>query len=674
VDFYHFTISGTGNYIFRAEVFAGRIGSPLDSGVSLFRVQGNQLVCVTGNDNTLNSTQTEIPIFTFDMNGNPVVDYGSWLPFSQDSAINAGLTAGDYYVAVSSGANTPDPSFGLNPGANGVIFDPNQGAHTGQSGFNNANGFTIGPYVLNLRIDPNPGPPHVVSVMLHETPSTGSPYYAAISPTSHSTLQGPPDQLVIQFDQAMDMQQLAYLAFRQTAEYTLGAVYFHGPNGYDYYPQFDNYNPNTFTATFDIKDALVNGLNNLVLVPSAGLTNLGGTPLAGNTTDGNYVIPFQVRGSQAPTGSRPLVLLNQPGHDIPSNPQILGPGGVLFPIEQAAGISVVRDFSSAPPNSVFDTEDYYQFTVTQARIYTFTLTGSGLPPGTIPILEQSGNPFFSPPSIVPINGAVVETAYLQPGTYLLHLGGWTQQQAQSVKYQLYFTIGQQGDNASPLTVSPAPALSIRLVGSGSPTAPTVVLPNGTGISPVSFSSNNLSALANLLPTSLSANGAIGSSPGAGGSASSSDTSLARSATFALMHDVLELIVLTQLGAGDMGGGDEDAGGAWFDSLISPVRGSWSQALDFLFRLGDWIDIPAFSAPGQPHSSISGSEDAEIEDADISEALATPDDPFADGYSIEGSSWASAATALALCHVQNQRRRRPFSAGVLAPRGASTVAE
>ena len=56
VDLYHFTISRAGSYIVLGEVFAGRIGSPLDAGLSLFRVQNNQLVLVTGNDNTLNNS------------------------------------------------------------------------------------------------------------------------------------------------------------------------------------------------------------------------------------------------------------------------------------------------------------------------------------------------------------------------------------------------------------------------------------------------------------------------------------------------------------------------------------------------------------------------------------------------------------------------------------------
>jgi hypothetical protein len=655
VDFYHFTITGPGSYIVRAEVFAGRIGSSLDSGVSLFRVEGNQLVRVTANDNTLNSTQTQIPVFTFDMNGNPVVDYGSWLPFSQDSAINAGLAAGDYYVAVSSGANTPDPALGLDPGANGVVFDPNQGAHTGQSGLNNANGFTIGPYVLNLRVDPNPGSPHVVSVQLRETPGTGSAYYVPINATSQSILNGPPDQLVLHFDQAMDVQELAYLAYHLTAQSTLAAVYFRGSDGYDYYPRFSSYDPITFTARFDLLDQLPNGLTKLILAPDAGLGNLAHTPLVGNTPNGDYVVAFQVQGSRSPSVSGPLVLHDQEPNDSPSNPQNLG---ILFPVMQQAGISLVRDFSNAPPNTVTDTADYYTYQVTQARLYTIMLTGSGLPQGSIPILEPLSTVSFSPPSVVPLNGAIVETAFLQPGTYMLHIGGWSPSQAQGVRYQLYFTIGQQADSATPLTMSAAPALSIRLVDSCRTTMPNVVLPPSAGVSPAGFSNTRLSAVANLLPTSLSANGAIGAVSGSdGGSSSSTGNALVRSTSFSLMSSVLELIVLTQLGAGDAGTGSGDTTLAWLDSFVAPVRNSWSQALDYLFRLGAWADSQGFAAPRESHAPISGSEDTEMEDADSSEAIAVPDDPFAGPAEVEDSRWACAIAALALYQGETRCRRR-----------------
>ena len=93
---YHFTVTGTGNDSLVAEVFAGRIGSPLDPGVSLFRLDPDDgsLQFVAGNNNTYN------PVATTD---------GYSTPLYTDSVLYASLTAGDYYLAVAGGSNTPSP-------------------------------------------------------------------------------------------------------------------------------------------------------------------------------------------------------------------------------------------------------------------------------------------------------------------------------------------------------------------------------------------------------------------------------------------------------------------------------------------------------------------------------------------------------------------------------------
>jgi hypothetical protein len=124
-----------------------------------------------------------------------------------------------------------------------------------------------------------------------------------------------------------------------------------------------------------------------------------------------------------------------------------------------------------------------------------------------------------------------------------------------------------------------------------------------------------------------------------------------------MNSVLELIVLTQQGAGDAGGDDDDVTRAWLDSLVAPARNSWNQALDFLFRLGAWVNTPGFSVPIELQAPISGSEDVEMEDADSPAAMATPDDPFAAPGGVEDSGWTCAIAALALCQGETQRRRR-----------------
>ena len=145
---YHFSVSGPGRYALVAEVFAGRIGSPLDPGVSLFELDPSDgsLVFIAGNNNTYD------PVVATD---------GFSTPLYTDSALYASLTAGDYYLAVADGSNTPSPFEGLPPGSPG-LFDPNV-SHSGQDGW------STGPYVLNVLVQPAPNPPHVVST----SPSMG---------------------------------------------------------------------------------------------------------------------------------------------------------------------------------------------------------------------------------------------------------------------------------------------------------------------------------------------------------------------------------------------------------------------------------------------------------------------------------------------------------------------
>src|SRR5262249_17375187 len=197
VDFYHFTIAGPGSFILLSEAFAGRIGSPLDAGLSLFKLVGNQLVLVGGNDSTQNNT------LAFGDNGY----FGT--PLFTDPFLNAGVSAGDYFLVVSSGRNTPDALVQQFVG-DGVVFDPTQ-SHSGSSGASNQNGFTVGGYVLNVRVAPNPGAPHVVSV------SPGSSAQPIPSPT----------QIVVRFNQAVNLQQEAFAAYQTSGGNTLRSVFVH---------------------------------------------------------------------------------------------------------------------------------------------------------------------------------------------------------------------------------------------------------------------------------------------------------------------------------------------------------------------------------------------------------------------------------------------------------------
>src|SRR5262249_13948654 len=143
VDLYHFSIREPGQYAFTAEVFARRLGSSLDPAATLFRLdpRTGRLVFVSRNDNTGQTT--------------PPVDNSS-VPLFSDAVVYAGLSAGEYYLAVSSGENVPDPALGLLPGADG-IYDPAV-SHSG------ALGNSTGEYVLNLQLAQDNEPPQVIDV------------------------------------------------------------------------------------------------------------------------------------------------------------------------------------------------------------------------------------------------------------------------------------------------------------------------------------------------------------------------------------------------------------------------------------------------------------------------------------------------------------------------------
>jgi hypothetical protein len=132
VNLYRFHVEGTGTYALTAEVFADRIGSPLDPGVSLFQMDSTgQLQFVAGNNNTYDTVRA---------------DDGFSEPLYNDSVLYATLKPGDYYLAVTTGSNTPSPLEGLPPGSPG-LFDPNV-SHSGTAGWG------TGPYVGR----PSPSP------------------------------------------------------------------------------------------------------------------------------------------------------------------------------------------------------------------------------------------------------------------------------------------------------------------------------------------------------------------------------------------------------------------------------------------------------------------------------------------------------------------------------------
>src|SRR5207249_3197141 len=111
-----------------------RFASPLNAGLSLFRLNPatGGLDLLAGNDDTRNDTPAS---------------NGLSLPLFADPAVFAGLTAGDYYLAVSARGDVPDPARDLWPGTDG-IFDPLV-SHSATAGS------TTGSYVLNVLVQPD---------------------------------------------------------------------------------------------------------------------------------------------------------------------------------------------------------------------------------------------------------------------------------------------------------------------------------------------------------------------------------------------------------------------------------------------------------------------------------------------------------------------------------------
>ncbi len=419
VDLYHFEITGPGRYAMLAEVFAGRIGSPLDSGISLFELDpsSGSLIFLAGNNNTLDPTQGtdgSIPLFT-------------------DSALTAGLTAGDYYLAVADGSNTPSPLEGQMPGSPG-IFDPNQPGSA-------QNGWSSGPYVLNLLVQAAPNPPRIL----------------ASSPSSGQVLDQAPTQLTVQFSEPMNIQQLAYQAYETSYQATLPQVYVEGSDGTNDYPRFLSYDRATNQATFQMLDGLANGQYTLHLSGPGGLTDLGGNPLVGNNPSGDYVLAFQVQGPDRGISGNMTAgytIQSQAGQGVPQDI------GVLFPRELQAGVTVIRSAGSTSSPTPSPTQDEYVIQLIQNQEYSFSLSGDDLPDGiqvtvtdalgqTVPLLcSPDGLDYFAP---------------MSAGTYTVAVGGWTTEgQSPSPSYQLTIDLLGTQDNAPPLVDGPAPLLQIHL--------------------------------------------------------------------------------------------------------------------------------------------------------------------------------------------------------------------
>jgi Bacterial Ig-like domain len=543
VDMYHFSLTGSGTYAVTAEVFARRIGSSLDPGVSLYRVDPGtgQLDLVVGDDNT----------------GNPIAaTNGLTLPAFGDSVVFAGLTAGDYYVAVSSHGNVPDASLGLMPGQDG-IFDSNV-SYSGTAGK------TTGPYVLNVLAQPDDAPPTVVSV----------------TPGPSQTLSAAPTQITVQFSEDVNLQNLAFRSFEQTSQSSIPAVYIVGPDGTRYYPQLESYDSMTHTATFGLLDELAGGTFTLHLSGALGLTDFGGNPLVGNSPGGDFTTSFTVTAPIVGT----TIASTEPNDVTPQNL------GILFPDQLQSGVTIVR---AADPSRA-DSSDSYTFQVLQNQSYFFLLSGvSGL---ALTLDDANGNAIRT--SAQP-GGRV---AILAPGTYTVTVSGWTPATAPATAYQLRIVLTGAGENPPPLTTGAAPAIQLRLAQTtpASPTPPVVVLPPPATISPTSTGVPTADLATSSTPLAIAPFAVLAATPVGG--VSSSDP--AGTAIDRVILPAPTAVASTTPTAGDRGVGFvrfDGAGSSGLARLLVDghrwLGGLWGAAVDRLFVTFGDMEVPVnFDGP------------------------------------------------------------------------------
>lgn len=462
VNLYHFRIVGPGRYALAAEVFAGRIGSPLDPGVSLYWLapDGHTLNLVAGNNNTNNWT--------------PATDSSS--PLALDAAMTAGLVAGDYYIAVSSGWNTPSVAEHQPLNTPG-LFDPTV-SHSGSIGWG------TGEYVLNLLVRPVLNPPQVI----------------ASNPFPGAVLSQSPTRLTVRFSDPVNLNELALAAYDpMTGEGDMRAVSIEAQNGARFHPRLESYNAETNTATFLMLDRLPSGNYTLHLSGPGGLADLAGNPLVGNEPGGDYVVMFTVQAAESPVSGD-----SSQGYEIalPSGSSEPVDLGVLFPHEWQTGIDLIRSLEQSPSSAALEFSDKLKFDVLQEKFYTFTSVGNDLPEGIhLSLTDGAGNAV----SYYSMQGGRVLVALLAPGAYQLNVSGWYPTAEARLAYRLHLDVRDSLDNPPALASGPSPALMLHfadsspdvlsprppLTSGGVPSGPLAQAPTGA-TDPVNGGGNQLS--------------------------------------------------------------------------------------------------------------------------------------------------------------------------------------
>jgi hypothetical protein len=579
-DVYHFHLSGTGNFAFRAVVFAGRIGSLLDSEVSLFRLDPSdgQLHLIGLNDNTDNGLQTA--------DGNQ--------PLVYDSSLTMALSQGDYYLVVTGSGYVPAALTDAGLPDSQSVFDPNAPHPFG--------GFSTGDYVLNLSVLADNTPPEVKSVALADGTALAD----------RAALAGPPTGFAVTFTEPVNLADQAQQAFQQNTDAKLPFVYVVGASG-TFYPRLTDSAGSS--VRFQMYDALPNGVYDLHLSGPGGLTDLAGNPLVGNRPNGDYVVTFMVNGPPRGSPNDPLTWAVQDQRNI----------GVLFPAELQQGVSLQRPPLTGSVTGIATTEAY-QIQVLQDTRYTFTLSSTILPPGIrLTIADAAG--ITVPGRAIRSGAGLTLRVGLTPGIYTIHVSGWSPKAGFSIKIFIDFAF----EPAPPLTVGAAPAVPLRGLTGVVPPPPGIVpvtpTPTPVGIASVAKPSvfavvsppsgrgqdtNPVNVPADVL-LGLGA-GQLGGIEGANANAALAKLDaynriigLGPDASFAQL--VVQLPILTQ--ASSSGLSDDPAAAALAGSVVQDLvrklsKINWATIAELLQQVGDWsmdhmLPTPAGDGDGQSGS-------------------------------------------------------------------------
>lgn len=461
VDLFRFSITGDGTFGLIAESFAGRIGSPLDPALTLFRTdEFGSLQFVATNNNSMN----------------PIESTNGQIPFFSDAVLFSGLSAGEYFLAVSSSGN--DAEYGSDG-----VFDP-QVAHSG------INGGSVGNYVVDLSVYADNFAPQVVGQVFN-LPGQGE---VDLTNGLAEDLPYAPTHLSLQFSESVNVQQLAQSSFQQVGQNTVRAVFIEAADGTRYFPRFESYDATTETARFLMLDDLPNGDFELHVSGALGLTDLAGNPL------GEFIRQFKV--ADASRVGVSTLRTNAAGNDSIETAQDLG---VIFPHDVQSGVKLIRDAATNATQPA-DSDDYFRFELLQSKSYFFTLSNFG--EGTPPAMEVFNSAGQVMP-LVSLPGRQGLLGFLSAGEYVLHLGPWDAGSAANVTYHVEMKFGAASENPTPLTSGAAPAVGIRLAGHGPAAfdvqvqAQSVSATVASGSTPTGLN-DNLAAL----PLGLAANSAL----------------------------------------------------------------------------------------------------------------------------------------------------------------------